>query len=338
MRILVTGAAGLVGFETLSQLRDLADVHVVGTSRPRSAAGTDLIAWDMTQEPAPPALRSQWDVIIHTAADTRWTLRPDAATKGNVSTLEALVPLTSPETHLVHVSTAYATGLCGTIASADVADYRNTYEWSKAHAERRAHALFPRLTIVRPPLIMGRRHDGCATRFAGMYTLLRGLTASMVPAVVASPDGFFEVIPVDDLAELLIALAMGHHASGATFTIASGERAPRVKDAVEFLTEALNAWRDARGCEPIQAPRLVTPESWDRFFLPFVRDELTPRQLRILDLLSNFQPYLAVDQPLTPTHPVNDVAGAIAPSVQYWADLHEHQASQPLRPWRAAAC
>jgi nucleoside-diphosphate-sugar epimerase len=337
MRILVTGGAGLVGVETLSQLCDLAGARVVGTSRARSADGTDLVAWDMAHEPAPSALHEPWDVIVHTAADTRWTLEASAATRANVATLAALAPLTTPETHLIHVSTAYATGRRGSIASHHLSDYRNTYEWSKAHAERLAAALFPRLTIVRPPLIMGRRDDGRAARFAGLYTLLRGLTTSMVPAVVASPDAYFEVIPVDDLAALLVALATGRQRAGATLTIAGGEHALSVQDAVELLTDALNAWREDRGFEPIPAPRLVSSESWNRFFLPFIRHELTPRQLHVLELLSNFQPYLAVGEPLDPTHPIDDIAGAIPASVRHWADVHERQASLPPRPWNAAA-
>ena len=67
------------------------------------------------------------------------------------------------------------------MSSTDPADYRNTYEWSKAHAERLARELFPQLTIIRPPLIVGRRLDGRAARFAGMYTILRGMTRALDP-------------------------------------------------------------------------------------------------------------------------------------------------------------
>ncbi len=335
MRVLVTGAAGLVGFEMLSQLHD-ASVDVVGTSRPRSATAGGLVAWDMAHAP-PHELSGPWDVIVHTAADTRWTLKASEAVRANVATVEALTPLVSEQTHVIHVSTAFATGLRDSTASTALPDYRNTYEWSKAHAERIAHLIFPQLTIVRPPLIMGRRCDGRAARFAGMYTLLRCLTASMVPAIVASPEAYFEVIPVDDLAALLVELVVDRGPSDEVLTVAGGEHALRVGEAVRLLTGSLNDWREVRGLEAFASPRLVSAESWERFFLPFVRDELTRRQLHILELLSSFHPYLAVNKRLQPTHPVRCVESSITASVRYWADAHERQASLPLRPWRAAA-
>ncbi len=308
---------------------------MVGTSRPRTADRFGFAAWDMAEQ-APAALAGPWDAIVHCAADTRWTLSLDDAFAANVRTVEALAPLVSADTHVIHVSTAYATGLRGQAASDDPADYRNTYEWSKAHAERLARKTFPRLSIVRPPLIMGRREDGFAARFAGMYTVLRTLTTSMLPAVVALPEAQFELVPVDDLAALLVELVQGAP-SAEVLTIAGGEDAMRVDRGLELIVEALNAWRLERGHEAFPAPRLVTPESWERFFLPFVRDELSLRQRRTLDLLSNFQPYLAVTEPLAPTHPVRDVEACVPASVRYWAESHVRQASLPLRPWKAAA-
>ena len=84
-------------------------------------------------------------------------------------------------------------------------------------------------------------------------------------------------------------------------------------------------------------PPLVSPESWERFFLPFVRDHLSGRQRRLLDLLAEFAPYLRVTEPLRPTHPVADADAAIGPSVRYWADRNERLASLAPKPWKAAA-
>ncbi|MEZ5077275.1 MAG: SDR family oxidoreductase [Solirubrobacterales bacterium] len=336
MRVLVTGATGLVGLETMERLRREPDVEVVGVSRRRSATNGSIVAWDMAREPAPDELRGPWDAIVHAAADTRWTMTPEEAQQANVTTVGELVPLASAETHVVHVSTAYATGLGGSVESEDLADYRNTYEWSKAHAERLARDSFERLTIVRPPLIIGRREDGRAARFTGMYTVLRGIAASMVPVIVGDADAYFDVIPVDDLAELLTASA-GEPGSGAVLTLAAGEGAPRVEEAVEAMTLALNRWREDAGCEPFDMPRLISEDSWSRFFLPFARSELSPRQLRILDLLSNFQPYMQVTSPLEPTHRVADATACIAPAVGYWAESERRMASMPPRPWKASA-
>ncbi len=333
MNVLVTGATGLVGSEVVERLREERGAEVIGVSRHRARAAPTGVAWDMAREAPPPSLRRRWDLIVHAAADTRWTMSAEDATRANVATVEALAPLAFQHTHVVHVSTAFATGLCGDGASTALSDYRNTYEWSKASAERLARASFSNLTIVRPPLVVGRRRDGRAARFAGMYTILRGLASSMVPAIVGDADAPFEVVPVDDLAAVIAAHATGK-GSGEVLTIAGGERALRVGEALEVITGTFNAWRLERGLEPLQVPRLMSPESWERFFVPFARDELSPRQRGILELLNNFRPYLTLSRPLSPKHPVTDVKACISHSVRFWAEVNSRVASLPPTPWR----
>lgn len=336
MRILVTGATGLVGLETVETLRLAGANEVVGVSRARSAVDGHTVSWDMAAEKPPSELRRQWDVIVHSAADTRWTMTPSEATRANVNTVRALEPLVGSDTHFVYVSTAYSVGLRGSVDSDDIADYRNSYEWSKAHAERVVRTTFREFTVVRPPLIIGRTGDGRAARFSGMYTLLRAMTASMVPVVVAEPDAYLEVVPVDAVAAVLAEVA-DRGGNGETLTVAGGPNAPSVEAAFELMTQGLNEWRQDRNLEPFDVPRLISRDSWDRFFLPFVKDELSPRQRRILELLSNFRPYLAIREPLRPTHQVEDVEAAISVAVRYWADAEQRQASQAPKPWTAVA-
>jgi nucleoside-diphosphate-sugar epimerase len=331
--VLVTGATGLVGAALLDLLEERGWTGVVGVSR-RGSASRNVLAWEMGVREPPVELRRTWDVVVNAAADTRWTQRPEDARRANVASVEALASLVGPGTHVVHVSTAYAVGRRGGGASPALEDYRNSYEWSKAHAERYVRALFPRLTIVRPPLIVGRRTDGRAARFSGMYTLLRGVALSSVPAVVALPDAYLDVIPVDDLAALIadVACSPGHGA-GEVVTLAGGDRAPRVERALEVILGAFNAWRARRALPAIAMPRLVSPDSWSRFLLPFARQHLSARQLRILDLLAEFQPYLALTEPLHATHPVGDVESCLRASVRHWADANARVASLTPRPW-----
>ena len=332
MRILVTGATGLVGFEVYDQLRERAAVggEVVGTSR---RGGPGMVAWTIGAQ-LPPELAGPWDVIVHSAADVRWTMTAEEAAAANVATVQALRPLVGPGTHVVHISTAYAGGLRDDVASTDLADYRNTYEWSKAHAERLARELFPQLTIVRPPLIVGRRVDGRAARFAGMYTILRGIAMSSVPALAADPEAPADVIPVDDLAALVIECAFAK-GTGDLHVIAGGKRSPKVEGLVEAMIDGLNGWRSEHGKGPLDTPRIITPESWQRFFLPFARQHLTVRQNRLLDLLGNFEPYFALTAPLIPTHEVADVTDAVRLSARYWADQNPRLAALDPRPWKA---
>lgn len=335
MRALVTGATGIVGAETLSQLRRLPGATTLGTSRhgsPATATDPAIVAWDMAAAAPPAELDGPWDAVVHTAADTRWTMDAAAAWRANVATVGALTPLVGPGTHVVHVSTAFATGRLGSVESEREEDYRNTYEWSKAYAERVARSSFPQLTVVRPPLVIGRRADGVAARFAGLYTILRAMTAGMLPAVVAVPDAPLDLVPVDALAELLVAAAQARQGGG-TRTIAAGEEAPTVEEAIALVSAALSEWRVEHGAQALVAPRLIDPETWERFFLPLAAESLSPRQMGVLELLANFQPYMTLGQPLRPTDPVGPVDSALAASVRHWAATHRRQALLPIRAW-----
>ncbi len=334
--VLVTGATGLVGNELIDQLRSSGPTEVVGVSRRGSPKDPDVVAWDMAAEPAPARLRQRWDAIVNAAANTRWTMSPEEATAANVASVRALAPLVAADTHVIHVSTAYALGLRGGVESPAIEDYRNTYEWSKAHAERVARDSFARLTVVRPPLIVGRRSDGRAARFSGMYTLVRGLTVGTVPAVVADPSARFDAIPVDALGRLLADLAENRNMrEGSTLTIAAGVAAPTVEEAITTVVDSLNRWRQQHERQPLARPPLISPESWNRFFRPFVHEHLTTRQVFILDLLQSFEPYLALVDPLQPDYTVDDILPCLESSTSYWAATNPRIAALVPKPWRA---
>jgi nucleoside-diphosphate-sugar epimerase len=220
------------------------------------------------------------------------------------------------------------------VSSADLGDYRNSYEWSKAHAERVARELYPTLTVVRPALIVGRRGDGRAARFSGMYTLVRGIATGTVPAVAADPGARFDLVPVDRLGDLVIAAADDPSTAGRVWTVAGGENAPTVSHAVDVIMDALNGWRVAHGQKALDVPRIIAPERWHRFFRPFARDHLTARHNTMLDLLSVYEPYLAATVPLTATHTVDDVDGCVRDAVGYWADANPRLAGMSPVPWR----
>jgi nucleoside-diphosphate-sugar epimerase len=333
-RVLVTGATGLVGFEAYDRLRARGDVDVMGISRRGADRMPEIVRWHMGAEPPPPALAGRWDVVLNTAADVRWSLRPEQARQANVDTVRALVPLVDGGTRVVHVSTAYAGGHHDDVSSTDLADYRNSYEWSKAYAERLAGELFPRLTVVRPALIVGRRGDGRAARFSGMYTLVRGIATGTVPAVAANPDARFDLVPVDELVDLVLAAADDPGTDGSSWTVAGGDAAPTVRHAVEVILAALNDWRLAHDAKALDVPRIIPPESWHRFFRPFAREHLTERQNTMLDLLSVYEPYLAATVPLTATHTVSGVDACLRAAVGYWAAANPRLAGMSPVPWR----
>ena len=197
----------------------------------------------------------------------------------------------------MQVSTAAIIGPGSDGTSLRQTDYRNMYEWSKARAENALRQRVDLLTIVRPPLIIGRRSDGRAARFTGLYTLLRGITASTVPAVVAERDGLFDLVPVDDVA-VVVTDAMCCTPPPPLLTPVCGPDAPRVGVVLECMCSTLNEWRAARGVPPVDVPPIIAPESWHRFYRPFTDDLLTASPEANLGLLGTFLALSEADRAL----------------------------------------
>lgn len=334
MRVLVTGATGIVGSEVLRRLRDL-DCEVVGTSRSGSVAD-DVLVWHMGAEPPPESVTARpWDVIVHSAADVRWNLSDEAALAANVESTRAVLPLVGACTNVVHVSTAFATGLCGDITSADRADYRNSYEWSKAYSERELDAVCPNWT-VRPPMIVGsRRENGRIARFHGVYQVLEGYLWSALPVMVANDRGPVELVAVDDVAELVVDLAFaGRPDRKHATTMGAGEKALPGKVVLDVVFDELNAWRREQGVPQVDMPTVIAPRRWDRFFRPFAEQHLSRSQLAVIHAFDPYLPYWAMDDHVHPDFLVPDVELALRASIRYWADRHRRTASATPKPWR----
>ncbi|MCU1496884.1 MAG: hypothetical protein JWM47_837 [Acidimicrobiales bacterium] len=330
--VLVLGATGIVGGPLVRNLR-ARGADVTGVCRRPTTA--DQTAWNLGLGPGsePPALRRSWDVIVNAAASTRWTMDQAEAYQANVRTLESSAHLAEPTTQFVHLSTAFAGGLAGHGMSPHLGDYRNAYEWSKAVAEHRlAELLAPeQVAIVAPPLIIGDRTTGEIARFSGTYSLLHALTSGLLAAVVGDPDARIEVAPVD---AVLDAVAGTAATSGPTRQVlGAGTGAMAMAELLAVGTNELNHHRRARGVDPVEPPPFIETERWERFFLPFGRDHFTTRQLRAVELLSEFQAYTTTTAPIIPSTPIEDPAEAYRASVRYWCERHHHVALRSPRAW-----
>ncbi|OIK25087.1 SDR family oxidoreductase [Streptomyces malaysiense] len=334
MRILVTGATGVIGTETVGTLRAAeAPPHVlVRTARRATDAG--IVPWPLGRGPGPAELGGHWDVIVHTAASTRWTMTRAQALAANVEPLRAVLALAGRDTHLVHVSTAYVAGE-RVAAGSEFDGYRNGYEWSKAVCEEvvREEHRGP-LTIVRPPLVVGRRRDGGIARFSGPYTLLHALVSGLAAVVVGDPDGYAEISPVDEVAQAITRAALSAPPTASrTEIVAAGPASLRLATLIDVTCAALNAFRATHGAPPIARPPIVPPDAWTRFFLPLADRHLSPFQAEAVKLLAMFQSYTSMAAPFTPTCPVRDPASAMTTAVHHWAARKPRLALADPRPW-----
>ncbi|WP_441248378.1 SDR family oxidoreductase [Kitasatospora sp. McL0602] len=338
MRILLTGATGVVGTEVADLLRTTGHTLVPVARR---ATADSPIRWDIGAEPPPAALAGPWDVIVHAAASTRWTLSRQEAVGANIAPLRAVLALGGPQTHLVHVSTAYVGGTRNPedLRGAEFEGYRNGYEWSKARCEDLVRSEHPGpLTVVRPPLVVGRRRDGGIARFSGPYTILQALVSGLAAVVVGDPTGYAEISPVDQVAAVIAAAALAPPPdTPRTEIIAAGPDSLTLDALLDVICTTLNDFRTAHGVPPIDRPPLVPVETWNRFFLPLADQYLSPFQSQAVKLLAMFQSYTSMATPFTPTHPVPDPATVMATAVHHWATRKPRLALARPEPWTLLA-
>ncbi|GAA2112006.1 hypothetical protein GCM10009759_54410 [Kitasatospora saccharophila] len=338
MRVLLTGATGVVGTELAHQLPAAAREHGRPLDLvPVARRGPDTVHWRMGAEPPPPELGGHWDVIVHAAASTRWTLGRAEATAANLDPLRAALALADRDTHLVQVSTAYVGGDRNPedLRGAEFEGYRNGYEWSKARCEETARELHPGpLTLVRPPLVVGRRSDGAIARFSGPYTMLQALVSGTAAVVVGDPAGHAEISPVDEVAAALTAAVLAAPPERPrTEVIAAGPDSLDLDTLLDVILDTLNAFRATRGVAPLDRPPLVSTDSWNRFFLPLSDRYLSPVQSQAVKLLAMFQSYTGMRRPFTPTWKVPDPATAMATAVHHWAHRRPRLALAHPEPW-----
>lgn len=334
--MLVTGATGVVGRDLVETARragwDVVGCSARGAAGPGGSGGT--VAWRMGVDPAPAVLRREWDVVVHAAARPRWNLPDATAYEANVVPVRALDEVVGADTHVVHVSTSYATGLRGDTASTDPADYRNSYEWSKAAAERVVRGRWPDATVVRPPLVVGRRDTGAVARFNGLYSIVRAAVAGMLPVFVAETGALCDVVSCCDVtACLLEAAGAGPTPGGRTDVQGRAGASATIKEVIDAMFLGLNRWRAAQGGSHFSTPSLVTPDQWHRFYLPFARPHMTQRQRHFTDLLAEFLPYMAITEPVEVNWPVAPVLDCVELSIFRWAEAFPRLAMATPAPW-----
>jgi len=242
VRVLVTGAAGLIGSAVAALL--LARGHsVLGLvrSNPDLPAGAEPLRGDVAaphlglDEARYKRLSGELDLVIHSAALTQFSAPVSSYTRVNVEGVRNILALCAQHgCPLLHISTAY---VCGDAEGevwedrpAASSGFANPYEESKATAERLvelARAAGMPITIARPSVVMGEWRSGAIAEFSDVYRFIRLLADGLVRVLPVGPDATFDFVPADHVVEGIAAIAERMDgAAGRNFHLASGAPFP----------------------------------------------------------------------------------------------------------------
>jgi long-chain acyl-CoA synthetase len=314
--LLLTGATGFVGQSVLvrwlatgrpatvllrapddaAAQQRVTDVleHLMGRSAARRAQ-VRAIASDLTHlDPdtiADVVLAGDMPIeqVIHCAACVRFDQDLESARAVNVQGTEHLLGVAqrlhehAPLRRYVQVSTAYVAGCHdGSFGEEDRRigqDFRNTYEQSKLEAEELVSSTAGELPvqIVRPSIVVGDRQSGWTAAFNVLYVPLRALVAGAVDAVPEQDQGLLDVVPVDYVADSILALAEAP-ADGRTYHLTAGRHAVTVGDLADL----------ACGVTGRPRPPRVSAEAWVATLSE------SPSGRVLLAHLGDYLPYLSV--------------------------------------------
>jgi thioester reductase-like protein len=281
MSIVLTGATGFLGMETLLRLLEQGE-HVEAIVRAPDQAGADrrlaetlatasvpaahhprvhAVPGELTapglglSRPDEDRLKQEATAVVHCAASVSWDLPLNRARDVNVIGTRRMIELAEEIERcgrldrIVHVSTAYVAGRhSGRFSETDLwvgQEFRNTYERAKYEGEQLVRRFTDRLpiTIVRPSIVVGESETGWTPAFNVIYWPLRAFARGLLRELPALPDSRVDLVPVDYVAGAIVhALRNAGGHLGVLHATAGGD-APTAERLVELTCAAMGRER-----------------------------------------------------------------------------------------------
>ncbi|WP_205695855.1 SDR family oxidoreductase [Conexibacter sp. SYSU D00693] len=223
-------------------------VAVPGRDRLRAVPG-DLVAPRLgLARAARERLVDEVAAVVHCGASITFDLPLDEARAVNVGGTAEVLELVSAlraAPRLVHVSTAFVAGRHEGVAGEltppplDVA-FRNTYERTKAEAERLVAASGIPAAIARPSIVMGEAGSGWTSAFNVLYWPLQAFSRGLLDELPADPDGVVDTIPVDAVAAGVLELLADPEEPTGAFALAAGPHAITVRELAQVASHLLD--------------------------------------------------------------------------------------------------
>lgn len=144
-----------------------------------------------------------------------------------------------------YVSTAFVAGTkSGVVTETDLdrdQNFANNYERTKFEAEVMMRGYMHKFPVVvhRPSIVVGDSRNGYTPHFKVLYWPLRLLSKNILPFIPCDPKATLDVVPIDFVADSIVAIMQSDEALQQTFHITAGRgREVRIgaflKDAYRF--------------------------------------------------------------------------------------------------------
>ena len=222
----------------------------------------------------------QADAVLHSAASVRFDLPEQTAAAQNLQATEAVLDLCDTLAaqgrlrRYDHVSTCYVAGDRADRALETECDqgqgFRNSYEWSKCQAELRVRAAQARglpACIHRPSVVVGDSHTGATRSFNVLYWPLKIYARGWWRTLPGRLDARVDLVPVDWLADAVVALHRDPHSLGRCVHLAQGEAALTIAQTMERVREVTGG-PPLRVVDQARYRRFVRPLLWPFFQTP----------------------------------------------------------------------
>jgi thioester reductase-like protein len=280
--------------EADARLRALVE-SLLGAASPRAIAvrGDVTNAWLGIGSARRDWLAERIGRIIHCAASVSFTMGLEESREINVAGTRRVVELArlcerrGELDEFVHVSTAYVAGThAGAFTEADLdvgQDFRNPYERTKFEAEQmvRERAWGLPVQVVRPSIVVGDSATGWTPTFNVLYGPMKAFSRGAYPAIPARRSAPVDVVPVDYVAESILALS---GRPGTTHHLTASDRASTVGELIDLGSAADSQPR----------PRVLPPRLYRGVIHPVLLRQGSESRRRALRRSEVYFPYFAM--------------------------------------------